>query len=91
MRAKFSMKIESDLILSKVSEQKQFLSKVCPILISSGSIIMCLSLPEILFVQTYLQTKKSPNLRRQNLAGAIKVSHLNRPGVQNINVPVCRR
>jgi len=31
---------------------------------------MCLSLPEILFVQTYLQLKQNPNLKRQHLAGA---------------------
>lgn len=39
-------------------------------LISPGSIIMCLSLSEILFVQTCLQLKQNPNLKRQRLAGA---------------------
>ena len=42
------------------------------------------------FICTNIFANKEKS-QSKNLAGAIIVSHLNRPGVQNINVSVCRR
>ena len=66
----FRWKLSLIWFCPKKWQKNSFQSKLCSIDLTRLGLIMCLSLPEILFVQTYLQLKQNPHLKRPNLAGA---------------------